>query len=47
MKLILTEAQAHMIKTALEWAQNPNYPKSDELNLKCQRIINKIKKELQ
>lgn len=46
MKLILTEAQAYLVKNALEWAQNPDFPESDEINLKYQRIIDKIEKEL-
>lgn len=46
MKVSLTEAQAQMVVTALEWAQNPDFPDSDPINKIYQRIINKINKRL-
>lgn len=46
MKLILTEAQAYLVKDALEWAQNPDFGENDSINQMYQRVINKIEKEL-
>lgn len=45
MKLILTKSQACLVKEALMWAQNPDFPESDPINQKYQRIIDKIEKE--
>lgn len=46
MKITITESQAWDIMDALEWAINPEFGKSDKYNRRYQRIIDKIKKEL-
>lgn len=47
MKIVLTTHQAIMVVEALEWAQNPDFPDSDPYNQQYQRIINKIREELE
>lgn len=46
MKISLTEDQAYATITALEWAIDDNFPMSDPINARYQRIIDKIKKQL-
>lgn len=46
MKITLTEAQAYLVKDAMEWMQNDDFPESDGINQRYQRIIDKIQKEL-
>lgn len=46
MKIILTEAQGYIVIDALEWAQNPEFGVSDPYNKMYQRVIDKIRKEI-
>ena len=46
MKIVLTYAQAKAVIQACEWAINDNFPMSDAINMRYQRIINKLENEL-
>lgn len=46
MRINLNEAQVRALITASEYAINPNFPLSDEINARYLRIINKLNKKL-
>lgn len=46
MKIILTDLQALFIIDACKWAQNDDFPPSDPINKRYQRIIDKLNKKL-
>lgn len=46
MKITLTTAQARAVVQACEWAIDDNFPMSDTINRRYQRLIDKLENEL-